>query len=121
MSETERHIGKVRKADLKGMNTEDWCKKKCEELGIANEIKWHDTYEETLLSESNETPVVKVNGEFWEVIEDKEEEDYEDISIIRPNNDGTYDFLFQFYNGGTCLSEMLEDGIKKIYKQNKNK
>lgn len=34
MSEVVRHIGKVRKADLQGLNTEEWCKKKCEELGV---------------------------------------------------------------------------------------
>lgn len=39
---------------------------------------------------------------------------YEDISILTPNNDGTYSYIMQFYNGGACLSEMLEDGIKNI-------
>lgn len=119
MSEMERHIGKVKPIDLQGMNAEEWSKKKCEELGIADNIKWYDSYEETLLNESHDKPIVKVNDEFWEVIEDREEDDYNDISIMRPNRDGTFDFLFQFYNGGTCLSEMLECEIKKINKNNK--
>lgn len=55
----------------------------------------------------------RVNG-IKEVIEDKEEEDTQDISILTPNNDGTYSYIMQFYNGGTCLNEMLEDSIKNL-------
>ena len=58
--------------------------------------------------------MIEVDGTLWEIIEDNEEEDTEDISILTPNNDGTYSYIMQFYNGGTCLSEMLEDGIKNI-------
>lgn len=113
MSEVVRHIGKIRKADLQGMSTEDWCKKKCEELNIEKEI-WNDTYEDALLNEPYPAKVVKVDDEFWEIVEYREEEDYESLSIMHPNEDGTFDFVMQFYNGGTCLSEMIEEGIKKI-------
>lgn len=118
MSEVERHIGKIKPIDLKGMDSEEYCKKKCEDLGIADKIKWYNSFEETLLSEHHGKPIVKVNGEFWEVIEDKEEEDYNDISILRPNNDGTFDFIFQFYNGGTCFEEMVHEAIEKYKKKN---
>jgi hypothetical protein len=33
-----------------------------------------------------------------------------------PNEDGTITFIQQFYNGGTCLSEVIEEGIRKIKK-----
>ena len=58
--------------------------------------------------------VIEVNDVLWEIIEDKEEEDTQDISILTPNNDGTYSYIMQFYNGGTCLNEMLEDSIKNL-------
>lgn len=29
-------------------------------------------------------------------------------------NNGMYSYIMQFYNGGTCLNEMLEDSIKNI-------
>jgi hypothetical protein len=115
MSEMERHIGKVRVANLQGMETEEWCKKKCKELGIEKD-QWNATYEDALLNEPYPAKVVKVNGEFWEVIEDKEEEDYNDISLLLPNGDGTFNYLFQFNNGGTCFGEMLEDEIKRMCK-----
>lgn len=46
MSEVVRHIGKVRKVDLKGLSIEEWCKAKCIELGI--EKHQYNSYEETL-------------------------------------------------------------------------
>ena len=85
MSEVVRHTGKVKKVDLKGLQEELW-----------------------------PTKFIKVNGDIWEIVEDREEEDYENLSIIRPNEDGTLDYILQFYNGGTCLSEMLTEGIKDI-------
>lgn len=29
----------------------------------------------------------------------------------------TFDFECKFYNGGTCLSEMLEEGYKRLFKK----
>lgn len=58
--------------------------------------------------------MIELDDELWEVIEDKEEEDSEDISILIPNSDGTYSYIMQFHNGGTCLKEMVGDGIGNI-------
>lgn len=69
-----------------------------------------------MLNDPYPEKVVKVHGECWEIIEDSQEEDYEDLSIMMPNSDGTFDYIMQFYNGGTCLSEMLENKIKEMYK-----
>ena len=33
------------------------------------------------------------------------------------NNDGTYDFMCQFYNGGACLSEVLGFMLERKQKQ----
>lgn len=33
-----------------------------------------------------------------------------------PSGDGTYEYIAQFYNGGTYLDEVLEDGIKNTLK-----
>ena len=53
-----------------------------------------------------------VNGNIYETIEDKEVED--DASFLKDNGDGTYDYFMEFYNGGTCLSECLENELKKL-------
>lgn len=113
MSELERHIGKIKKVDLDNYTVEGWCEKKCKSIGLGLG-KYYKSYKETLLSEPYPAIVIEVDNTLWEVIEDKEEKDTEGVSILTPNNDGTYSYIMQFYNGGTCLSEMLEDGIKNI-------
>lgn len=113
MSEMERHIGKIKKVDLNNYTVEGWCEQKCKALGIELGT-YYKTYKEALLSDPYPSVMVEVNGNLWEVIEDKEEDDTSDISILTPNTDGSYNYIMQFYNGGTCLSEMLEDGIKNI-------
>lgn len=112
MSEIERHVGKVKKVNLNNYTIEGWCEQKCKALGIKLNT-YYETYEETLL---NYYPAIvfEVNGVLWEIIEDNKEEDVEHISFLTPNNDGTYSYIMQFYNGGTCLNEMLEDSIKNI-------
>ena len=113
MSEMERHIGKIGKVDLGNYTIEEWCKKKCKYIGIGLD-ECYKSYKEALLTEPYPSIVIEVDGTLWEIIEDNEEENTEDISILTPNNDGTYSYIMQFYNGGTYLSEMLENGIKNI-------
>ena len=40
------------------------------------------------------------------------EADY--VDITNKSKDGSIDFTYMFYNGGTCFSEMLEEGLNKI-------
>lgn len=113
MSEMERHIGKIKKVDLNNYTVEGWCEQKCKTLKIELGA-YYKTYKEALLNDPYPAIMIEVNDVLWEVIEDKEEEDTQDISILTPNNDGTYSYIMQFYNGGTCLNEMLEDSIKNL-------
>lgn len=53
-----------------------------------------------------------VKGNIYETIEDKEVDD--DMSFLKDNGDGTYDYFIEFYNGGTCLSECIEDELEKL-------
>lgn len=113
MSEIERHVGRIKKVDLKGLSVDDFFKNKCEESGIEKN-QWHDSYKEAFCEQSDENPYI-VNGEdIWEIIEDEEEDDYEELMILTPNNDGTLSFVAQYYNGGTYLEEMIENGLKKL-------
>lgn len=56
-----------------------------------------------------------VNGNIYETIEDKEVDD--DASFLKDNGDGTYDYFIEFYNGGTCLHECIEDELEKLNKK----
>ena len=62
---------------------------------------------------------IEVKGQYWliEFIGHKKYSEDEDLAEIGKNPDGTYDFICQFYNGGTCLEEVLgylieDDGIE---------
>ena len=43
-----------------------------------------------------------------------EEEASDYISHINKGADGSYNFVMMFYNGGTCLSEMISDELKHL-------
>ena len=44
----------------------------------------------------------------------KEEEACDYVSYINKEPDGSYDFIMMFYNGGTCLSEMIGDELENL-------
>lgn len=55
-----------------------------------------------------------VNGIVYETIEEEELDPYGDISILKDNGDGTYDYFMTFNNGGTCLEECIEYELEKL-------
>ena len=113
MSQTETHFGKLRKVEIENQTTEQWCENKCNEADIIELYSYCNNWKEMFKGEFYKKFFV-VEDEIWEVIEHIESEDGEDIDVMIPNEDGTITFVQQFYNGGTCLSECIEDGIKRI-------
>ncbi len=112
MSEIELHFGKLRKVVFQtGQTKEEWCKEKCKELGVIEISSYNDTWEEELRSETRHKYFF-FRDEVWEVFEYIEGD--EDVDIMIPNEDGSITFCMQFYNGGTCLSEMIEDGLERL-------
>lgn len=111
MSYTETHFGKLKKVELT-TSLEEFCKQKCNEIGLFELASYYETWEEEFRDAFNRKYFI-VKGEVWEAIEHTEAEDG-DMDIMIPNEDGTVTFVMQFYNGGTCLSEMIEDGLKKL-------
>lgn len=51
----------------------------------------------------------------FDFVEHKYHEDM-DIQTMTKNEDGTFDFISSFYNGGTCLAEMLSESYEKMKK-----
>lgn len=113
MGDVRRHIGKIKKVDFGNYTIEEWCEKKCKSIGL-DLGEYYKSYKDVLLYEPYPPIMIEVDDTLWEIIEYKEEEGTEYISILTPKNDGTYSYIMQFYSGGTCLSEMLEDSIKDI-------
>lgn len=114
MSETERHVGKVKSIGSDKQIIEDWCKSKCEKLNIV--LGDYEDYKSALMAEVYPAVAIEIDGEMWEVFD--EEEGDECFSIFTPASDGEYNYVLQFYNGGTCLKEMLEEGIQKLKEEN---
>ena len=47
------------------------------------------------------------------IIEDSQLDPDEDICNVSIDN-GVINYEVKFYNGGTCMSEMIEEGVKKL-------
>lgn len=110
MSEIEKHIGKLKKVDLQGKSVEEWAKEQCDKRSILK--SYHDTYSE-VLQYGVYNKFIFVEDYVFEVIDDQVDED-KDISHIEPIGDDTYFYIFNFYNGGTCFSEMAEDALRRM-------
>ena len=57
-----------------------------------------------------------VNEKLYTVLDLEEVDPYDDIQILKEDpRDGNW-FEMKYYNGGTCLSEMIEEAIEKLNK-----
>lgn len=111
MSYVELHTGTLTKVNIRGLTVEEYCKHLCEKYGY--EIAYEgDTYIETLMDADDTYKVL--NGELYKCDDIQHPEDDSYLVNIRSNKDGTYEYIAQFYNGGTCLDEVLEKGIKRL-------
>lgn len=121
MSYTELHTGKLRVC-AKEMSIEslklflernegliiDDFKEKLEDERTYFEIQegdWRGAYK-----------FIYSNGTLYEVLEHKDLGEADFLDETKDNGDGTIEFTYLFYNGGTCFSEMLEEGLDKIHK-----
>jgi hypothetical protein len=114
MSQTETHFGKLRKVVInEGYTVEDWCREKCQDKGASEISSYNNTWLEEFREHFYEKYFV-AGDEIWEAFEHIENDGFDDIDIMIPNEDGTITFIQQFYNGGTCLSEVIEEGLEKL-------
>ena len=111
MSRIELHIGKLREINLDGKSIEEVAKCICknENYKYVDENK---SYLDVLLS-IYPSKYFFVDNKLYEVVVDVEyEDDCADISTITKNEEGDYEYVMRFYNGGTCFSEMIESSLK---------
>ena len=123
MSQTEFHFGKLRKVDLQGLSLEEYCEIKCNERGITELTKYSNTWVQKFRDEffynikTYKAEFFIYQEDLYEIFDHQEEQDDFCFMKLIPNSDGTLTFCSMFYNGGTCLDEMLEEAFKE---KNKN-
>ena len=105
MSDYENHSGKARLCPRnEGETFDEHCNRLLENEGRAfsdsSDIFDYDKY-------------IRVEDEIWEVYDHKEWDDG-DIVRMEKHEDGTVSFLLRFYNGGTCLQEILQEELADI-------
>lgn len=120
MSDIQTHIGKLKKVDLGNNTIEEYFEKRCKELGIEKE-SYQNSYIEAYSEEKWPVVPVIIGDEVYEVVENKELEYCGEIADICKCPDGTYHYVMQFYDGGTCLPEMLQDALtEQLIKEKTN-
>lgn len=113
MSETETHIGKLKKLKLP-KECITWKDKFLHLQKLGFSFEEYDIEDEWIYGEK-EGCTITANGDFYVIIESKSP-DYKDILEASVNIDGTISYTLQFYNGGCSFGEALESALKNIDK-----
>ena len=111
MSNTNIIKGKLKKVVLKGKTIEEWAK---EHMSfISNKLpSCFKSYTDYLKDYYDYKRYFTVKGKLYEIIE-MEDIESNDFCVINENYE-TYSFVTSFYDGDTCLIEMLEDEMLYI-------
>jgi hypothetical protein len=107
MGDYERHKGTLRPIEL----TEDTALEYLKQSNAERE-DYYGSAVEQLLDDTED--FIKIGGQIYK-LENHEEFGCDlDFSEVHKNEDGSYDFHALFYNGGTCLSEMIGWAIEEL-------
>lgn len=117
MSYTEKHLGRLRKVDLQGKSLEEWCKEQCEIRNVKrNKYQLNDTWTELFKDHMiGHQPIGSyhiIGDNVYQLIHHREITEDFDVFWFEP--DGDIQFAVEFYNGGTCLEEVMEEGVKRL-------
>lgn len=116
MSDYESQSGKIMQhhprwfADNIIERFEDLCKR----LWVENGMLEEEYKEGKLFEVFYEKYLCVKDTQVWEILEVEDLEEEDSFCRLHDNKDGTYSFHTRYYNGGTCMSEMLEDEIKTL-------
>ena len=116
MSEMEYHSGKLRKIPMK---MDDSLEQQCRriileldpDLDLAYVSERYNSFEELMRDDYCQEYLV-LNGRVYEILEHSQSDD-DTFDVWQDEND-IINFVGSFYNGGTCLNEMLEDSLKSM-------
>lgn len=118
MSRTEFHTGRLYPVKIE-TSLEETCKSIAARFDVELSEDWQedfmdafDEYTTKIISRPEE---YFIHGEkLYRVIDHIDSEDDECFMKLNRNSDGSISFMGQFYNGGTCFSEMLEEALDEL-------
>ena len=120
MSEMEFHSGKAKRFPrIDGESNAAYAERFANDTGLTfsqpKEEILSEIFEELDLGGPwrRQTALV-VNDEIWQLIDHKQQDEPPEVMEFSLLPDGSYSFAYYFYNGGTCLPEVLESSIDKI-------
>lgn len=118
MSKTEFHTGKLYPVKIEN-SLEETCriiaKRHDVELSEDWQEDFRDAFDEYATKIISQPEEYFIHGEnLYRVIDHNESCDEEYFMKLRHNGDGSLSFIGQFYNGGTCFSEMLEEALDDL-------
>lgn len=118
MSRTEFHTGKLYPVKIE-TSLEETCKSIAARHGVELGEDWLEDFRENFNEYEYKRKRVSeeyfIHGEkLYRVIDHVESEDSEYFMNVTRNSDGSLQFMGQFYNGGTCFSEMLEEALDEL-------
>ena len=112
MSDRQTLKGKIKKVDLQGKSIEEWAKDWCNNKGVLELHSWSKNWVEELLDYAGYDIYFVFKDQLFEII-DKEDLEYEDFCEMEWTGDDQYSFVASFYDGGTCLVEMITNEMGK--------
>lgn len=116
MSYIEYHSGKL---EIIPMKLDDSLEGQCKRIALKEvpnlDIKYildnYDSFESFFRDNFYEEYLI-LNERIYKIIEHSKSD--EDMFDVWENSDGTISFSGSFYNGGTFLNEMIEDGLRAL-------
>lgn len=111
MSEQQTKRGKFKQIDLQGKTIEEWCEKQCKKEGKTK--KWADETWKEFFFDMYWDEYFIVNDELYHILEVEDIDSCYYVQVDKQDDD-TYSFYATYYDGGTCLTECLEEGIENL-------
>lgn len=118
MSHTEFHAGKLELLDLRGLTIEEWCKLQCVKENVT-ELKATSWLNQFNWSSPSCENYIIVGDKIYKILEHFTGDDMDYEMRLFPQEDGSISFVGQFYNGGTCFEEMIEEALTQHQKDGK--
>lgn len=127
MSFTELQTGKVKKiGEMTQEGVEEFCKDKCQAYFSEKyqdvtqngfkcyESSWFEVLNDEIWRTNSKDFYVYKNGILYLVYDVKNHEDEGFFfHMEKSDSDDEYSFITQYYNGGTCLSEIIGEELEK--------